>query len=99
MAMDLLSMERQLRDTLANLILRVTPDASESSSQLSEVLADGLTRYLMYARRPLGREKEDFELLIDSLEFWASMHGFPKRKPVQTTNGLATRSFSASAGR
>ena len=92
-------MERQLRATLANLILRVTPDASESSAQLSEVLADGLTRYLVYARRPLGSEKEDFALLIDSLEFWASLHGYPVRKPVQKANGLATRSFSASAGK
>ena len=98
MAIDLLLIERQLRDTLSNMILRVDSDGVESSSQLSEVLADGLTRYLVYARRPVGSEKEDFELLIDSLEFWAGLHGFPARKPVKKINGLAARSFSASAG-
>lgn len=97
--MDLLLMERQLRDTLANVIAEVSPDDGENKSSLSEVLADGLTRYLVYARRPMGREEEDFELLIDSLKFWARMHSFSSRKPVQKQNGPAILNFAAKAGR
>ena len=79
--MDIQLMERQLMDTLADVISRVRPgpDAPENVSRLSEVLADGLTRYLIYARRSNDRQEEDFSLMIESLEFWAGMHGYPKR--------------------
>ena len=82
-------MEQQLKDTLASIILRVVPDAPEHASQVSELLADGLTRYLIYARRPHDLQEEDLRLMIESLEFWAGMHGYPKRtRPVRF--GVAT---------
>ena len=97
--MNLLYMERQLRETLSNVIAQVAPDHLENASQLSETLADGLTRYLVYARRPMGREEEDFELMIESLKYWARLHSSSSRKPVQKQNGPAILSFTAKAGR
>ena len=112
MAMDIQLMERQLIDTLAEVISRVVPDAPENASRLGEVLADGLTRYLIYARRPHDRQEEDFSLMIESLEFWAGMHGYPKRlqavqfgvemsvrMPVQKQIRPAARVMTAAAGK
>ena len=98
MAMDVLLMQRQLRQTLSNLILQVAAADPVLESKLSEVLADGLTRYLIYTRKTQGREEQDFDLLIDSLEFWAGKHGYTRRKPVQKQNGPATLTIAASAG-
>src|SRR5258706_14249957 len=99
LAIDVLFMQKQLRQTLSNLILRVGAADPELESRLSELLADGLTRYLIYSWRPPGREEQDFELLIDSLEFWAGKHGYSGRKPVQKQNGPGTLTITASAGR
>ena len=76
--MDLFLMENQLRDALQNVILRVAPEDPENASRLSEILADGLTRYLIYARRASGPREEDFGLMMESLEFWAGLHGYSK---------------------
>ena len=54
-------------------------EKGEKSPRLGELLADGLTRYLIYARRPHDGQEEDFCLMIESLEFWAGMHGYPNR--------------------
>lgn len=100
MPMDLQLMEMQLRDTLGKIILRVAPEAPESASRLSGLLADGLTRYLIYSDRPNDRQEEDLNLMIESLEFWAGLHGYPKdshagsspmRKPVQSEKDPAAR--------
>ena len=112
MAMDILAMERRLKATLADVISRVVPNAPENASRLGEVLADGLTRYLIYARRPNNRQEEDFSLMIESFEFWAGMHGYPKRsqtiqfgvelpvrKPVQKLIRPASRVMTAGAGK
>jgi hypothetical protein len=103
MPMDLLLMERQLGDTLASIMRRVAPEAPQNASLLSSLLADGLVRYLIYADRPQDRQEEDVRLMIESLEFWAELHGYPKcaeavrlgianrRKPVQKEYGPETR--------
>ena len=97
--MDVLSMQQQLRNTLSNLILRVGAADPALESKLSELLADGFIRYLIYSQRPQGREEQDFDLLLDSLEFWAGKHGYNRRKPVQRQNGPAILTATASAGR
>jgi len=97
--MDVLLIQEQLRQTLSSLIRRVGTVNAEAESRLGEMLADGLTRYLVYAQRPAEGEDADLELMLDSLEFWAELHGYSRRKPVQKQNGPAYLHMTASAGR
>lgn len=100
-------------DALLSIMLRVTPEAPEDAARLSEMIADGLTRYLIYADRPDGHQEADVGLMIESLEFWAGVHGYsktaqdvglvastsPARKPVQNQNGPGLRYMTVAAGK
>ena len=90
-------MEEQLKDTLESLLLRIQPDEQAASSRLGQVLADGLMRYLILSPRPECGEIQDFGMLLESLEFWAGLHGYPRRKQAQKQNGLAHSARAASA--
>ncbi len=95
--MDILLMEELLKDTLVALTLRIQPGEREASFRLGQVLADGLMRYLILSSRPECEKLEDFDLLLESVEFWAGLHGYPKRKQPQKQNGLVRATRAANA--
>ena len=103
MSIDVTAVEEQLKDTLTRLMLEMIPGQEASVARCSQVLADGLTRYLILSRRPVHEKEEELGLMINSLEFWAALHGYsksasPMRKSVQKQNGPTHLARSATGG-
>jgi hypothetical protein len=96
--MDIANLEEQMQTAMTGLLLRTKPDDSESAVLLGRLLADGLMRYWILSQRTKHEDPEDFALLIDSLEFWAKLHGFPNKREPERQNGPVNSAFALAAG-